>query len=181
MEKGGKIMPRGILTIFVALMLASCVQVGQSFYELNDSRPALEKGKARIFVFRETNVEHITFEVRAQVNGKSPVKMANGSYAYWDVELGTATVDVTDTWDSTKPSFLKVTAEAGQEYFVAVLPKQVAATDGHYNYPTGKEESVNGSESGFKLHSVHPDYGRWQAVSLAPAGYMTDMDVYSAR
>ncbi len=174
-------MPRRILAIFVTLMLASCVQVGQSYYELNDTRPVLEKGKARIFVFRETKLEHIAFEARTRVNGKSAVKMPNGAYAYWDVKPGSVSIDVTDTWDSTKPSYLKVATEAGQEYFVAVLPKQVAEEDGHYKYPTGKEEIVNDSASGFKLHSVHADYGRWQIVSLAPAGYIKDMEIYTSR
>jgi hypothetical protein len=174
-------MPRSIFTIFAALMLASCVQVGQSYYELSDSRPVLEKGKARVYVFRETNIEHISVEARTRVNGKAAVKMPNGAYAYWDVAPGSVSVDVTDTWDSTKPSSLKVATEAGQEYFVAVLPKQVPVNDGHYNYPTGKEEMVNDSASGFKLHSVHADYGRWQIVSLAPAGYMNDMEIYTSR
>jgi hypothetical protein len=76
---------------------------------------------------------------------------------------------------------LKVATEAGQEYFVAVLPRHLPAEDGHYNYPTGKEENVNGAAAGFKLHAAHPDYGRWQIVSLAPAGYMTDIDIYTPR
>ncbi|MBT3766724.1 MAG: DUF2846 domain-containing protein [Rhodospirillaceae bacterium] len=174
-------MPRGILAIFMALMLASCVQPGQSYYELNDTRPVIEKGKARIYVFRETNITYLTFEARARVNGKAAIKLPNGAYAYWDVKPGSVSVDIIDTWDSTKPSSLNVATEVGQEYFVAVLPRQVPAEDGHYNYPTGKEEMVSGSASGFKLHSVHPDYGRWQITSLSPAGYMNDMEIYTSR
>jgi hypothetical protein len=174
-------MRREIFAAFIALMLTSCVQVGQSHYELSDTRPALEQGKARIYVFRESAFIHATLEAKVGLNGATIGQLANGAYVYFDTKPGTVKINVIDNWEVSPSTTMSVKAIAGQEHFVAVLPKQVAAVDGDYSYPTGKEEVADEGALGFKLLPVEPDYGRWQIVSMSPAGYLRNVNQYIAQ
>ena len=167
--------------VFIALLLTSCVQIGQSYYELSDTRPALEQGKARVYVFRESAFVHVTLEAKVGLNGVTIGKLANGAYIYFDTKPGAIKIDVIDNWGATQSTTMNVEAISGQEHFVAVLPKQVAAVDGNYSYPTGKEEVADDAALGFRLLPVESDYGRWQIVSMSPTGYVGNVNQYIAR